>query len=615
MPSRLSLGLLLVYFCHMAVAEEHSVLEKLKSTPNDSVTQLLALKTALLDELALNTDFTANYDGYVEAGLVFYAKNMLGHASDFFESAMHLAARHDDYERYAQMLSNLGVMKEMQGDYVVALSKYQQSLGAFIQAGNIRAQSLVYNNIAVVHQELGNDDLVYPHLFTSYKLKMGLQDTAMVASALNNLGVYFKKTIRNMDSAYHYYTEAVQLYRILGDERNAAICLNNKSLVLKNKGEYESARAGFDQSIEAFRAMDDEVWLGRSLNYKGLLELASGNPMKAVELLREAHDLILKSPFTRILMEIEEALAQAYLQAGLYEQSALMYKQHLALKDSLLNIDKQNEISNLEIQFQTAQKELEIQTLRHDREMQKQQMTRIAFLLVLVFLVLIFTMVLMFMKGRQRKLLLQHKNMQIKQQILQSQMNPHFLFNVLTSVQAYIKNADIEHASQYLSTFSGLIRRVLHSSARESIGLDEEIALLKDYIELEQKRLENGFAFTLKKDSIPDSEEISIPPMMVQPVVENAVKHAMGKEGDGLLEINIGETILDGESYILFRVSDNGPGMGQAVKKTENKHHSMALGILHERKQILRQKLKKKVDIRYLPVEKGTVVEVMLPVI
>lgn len=612
---RFTIGLLLAFFSHHAVAAHESILEKMKSTPGDSVSELIRLKSHLQEELASIADFEETYDAFVAAGLLFYNKNMLNHAEDLFENAMHLTAKKNDYERYAQMLSNLGVMKEMQGDYVGSLSMYQQALGAFIQVGNLRAQSLVYNNIAIVHQELGNDKLVYPNLLTSYRLKLAIQDTAMMASALNNLGVYFKKTRQNLDSAFHYYARAEKLYQLLGDERNAAICRNNQSLVLKQTGDYDAARKGFDKSIQAFRELNDHVWLSRSLKYRGLLEMELKNSELAVQLLEESHGLLQDTDFVRMQMETKASLAKAYQQAGMFEQSAGMYEQHLVLKDSLLHIDKQNEISNLEIQFQTAQKELEIQSLKHARELQKERMEKLTFVLILAFLVLIFTVVVLFMKGRQRKLHLQNKNMQIKQDILQGQMNPHFLFNVLTSVQAYIRNADIEHASRFLSTFSGLIRRVLQSSAKESIGLDDEISLLTDYIELEQKRLENGFTFILNKHDITAPEEIGIPPMMVQPVVENAIKHAMDKTGDGILQIDIKEKIIDGEAYILFNIADNGPGMSNSNAKTNNKHNSMALGILHERKQILRKKWKKKLDIRFLEVEKGTAVEILLPVI
>jgi LytS/YehU family sensor histidine kinase len=212
------------------------------------------------------------------------------------------------------------------------------------------------------------------------------------------------------------------------------------------------------------------------------------------------------------------------------------------------------------------------------------------------------------MKGRQKKLSMQNKNMFIKQQILQNQMNPHFLFNVLTSIQSYMAGSDTQKASSYLSKFSRLTRMVLQSSAQDKILLSEEIELLTNYIELEQLRLNNAFSYELRISEDLDIEEIEIPPMMIQPFVENAIKHGLNSIENGLLLLEIEEKA----NYIHFVVSDNGKGIDKNKKDSSN-HMSMALGIINERAGILKQKLKKDVSIKYISVEKGTKVEVKLP--
>jgi tetratricopeptide (TPR) repeat protein len=600
--------LIFIVFGIQGFAQTKSLITELRDTPTDSITKIISLKELLKKTVNLEYDDSLAYETYNSIGLIFYSKNFPQYTEEFFKLALESAESMDDVEKSAQMLSNIGVVKEMSGDYVAALTNYQKSLESFIKAGNIKSQSLVYNNIAIVHQELGNTQQSYDNLKKSYNLKLSIKDSALIASALNNFGVFYEELKLDLDSALYFYNEANKLYNALGDKRNEAICYNNMALIFYKLKEYESARNNFEISIANFRALDDKLWLGKALMYLAQLELENGNAKKAVELLLESKSLITSTDYTRVVMEVSEVLAQAYLDAGQFKESAFEYKFFETLKDSLLNIEKQNEISKLEIKFQTAQKQIEIFNLQQEREIQNRRIIQITFLIIVIVLISGFVIIFLYMKGRQKKLSMQNKNMFIKQQILQNQMNPHFLFNVLTSIQSYMAGSDTEKASSYLSKFSRLTRMVLQSSAQDKILLSEEIELLTNYIELEQLRLNNAFSYELRISEDLDIEEIEIPPMMIQPFVENAIKHGLiGIEnGNLLLEIGVKD------NYVHFIVSDNGKGFDKNKKDSSN-HKSMALSIINERAEILKQKMKRDVSIKYIPVEKGTKVEVMLP--
>lgn len=145
--------------------------------------------------------------------MIFYSKNLPQYACKFFLLAYDKALSFENNDNATQMLTNAGVMYEMSGDYVAALKNYQKSLKVFTKTGNKKSQALVYNNIAIIHQELDNVNLAYYNLKKSFDLKKEIGDRILIASAYNNLGVYFEEQKNDPDSALIFYSRAKQIYR------------------------------------------------------------------------------------------------------------------------------------------------------------------------------------------------------------------------------------------------------------------------------------------------------------------------------------------------------------------------------------------------------------------
>jgi tetratricopeptide (TPR) repeat protein len=599
--------LILLIFPLSLFAQTESYIEDLKNTPADSISKLEVLGDLLNFTVSYEYPDSLAWEQYNNIGMIFYSKNLPSQAGRFFMLAHDKAKSVGYFDDAAQMLSNAGVILEMSGDYLGAIENYQKALKEFSKTGNLKAQSLVYNNIAIVHQELDNDELAYDNLKKSFDLKIKTGDSTLIASGYNNFGVFYEEQRNNLDSALYCYFKAKQIYIKLGDKRNEAICENNIANLLFQTGDYENARRSFRQTIEKFRNTEDNLWLSRALMYLGQLELKEGNISVAVGLLAESVQILSGTDYSRYLMEASGSLAQAYFESGDYKNSALMFKQYVNLKDSILNSEKQSEIRKLEVKYQSVQKDLEIAQLNEDNYLQQKRNERILYLVLFITIFLSFIIVIIWMKSRHRKLVLQNTNMQIKQQLLQNQMNPHFLFNVLTSIQNFVKNNDNDNASGYLSDFSRLTRIVLQSSAMESISLETEIELLTKYLKLEQLRLNNSFDFEIEPANFPEADEIKIPPMMVQPFVENAVKHGLPIDKKGLIKIIISEK----SGYIIFEVEDNGGGLN--IEKSNSSHVSMSTGIIKERTEILKQKFNKDVSVNYEKCDIGTKVVVKLP--
>lgn len=204
----------------------------------------------------------------------------------------------------------------------------------------------------------------------------------------------------------------------------------------------------------------------------------------------------------------------------------------------------------------------------------------------IVLLLLIVAATLLFIyrlkaKALQEKLLLQKNyNQQIKEaemQTLRSQMNPHFIFNTLNAINSYIVENKTEQASDYLVTFSKLVRNILENSRHESISLDKELTALELYLQLEQVRLEKSFSYTIELDEDIDSISLRVPPLIIQPFVENAIWHGLrNKNEHGNVWVSISQA---NEQMLLIAITDDGIGRAAASKLKANQINHKSYGI------------------------------------
>lgn len=197
-------------------------------------------------------------------------------------------------------------------------------------------------------------------------------------------------------------------------------------------------------------------------------------------------------------------------------------------------------------------------------------------------------------------------------------MNPHFLFNALNTIQSYIITEDKEKASNYLSKFSKLTRKILDMSDKETILLQEEIDALILYVELEKMRFDDlNFTIEFEKDIV--ANELLIPSMIIQPYVENAIKHGLlHKKGDKQLFIKVRKT----SDYLMIQIEDNGIGRKHSEIINRNKsdnHRSFASNANLKRIELLNAE-KNEIGVEYADKlcndgeSAGTIVNIKLPI-
>lgn len=209
------------------------------------------------------------------------------------------------------------------------------------------------------------------------------------------------------------------------------------------------------------------------------------------------------------------------------------------------------------------------------------------------------------------------KNKRIALQSLRREMNPHFIFNSLNSVNQYIAQNNELEANKYLSSYSRLMRNIMQNSNKDFTPLSTELEQLKEYLDLEEMRFKDKFTYRIEVDDSIDTEAISVPNMLIQPYLENAIWHGLRyRESVGLLLLSIHKT---GDS-LCIRIDDNGIGLTQsAALKTKHQkaHNSRGMTNTQERIMLLNSLYKAQIELtiseKDAP-ETGVVVTICFPI-
>jgi LytS/YehU family sensor histidine kinase len=194
----------------------------------------------------------------------------------------------------------------------------------------------------------------------------------------------------------------------------------------------------------------------------------------------------------------------------------------------------------------------------------------------------------------------------LEQKALQSMMNPHFIFNAFSSIQNYLHKKRPEEAELYVGKFARLIRKNLNSINSNVVKLDDEISRIRDYLELEQLRMENKFEFSIELNGDFDEESLLIPSMIIQPFVENAVWHGISSIGNnGMVNISFGIYV---QGSITITIEDNGVGIKNARGKHFNseRHLNMGTEMTRKRVALLGKKFGVKTSVNYFEMFPGS---------
>ncbi|HLV42220.1 MAG TPA: histidine kinase [Brumimicrobium sp.] len=309
---------------------------------------------------------------------------------------------------------------------------------------------------------------------------------------------------------------------------------------------------------------------------------------------------------------------------------------HLYLKfsDSIHKLETNEKVAELSELFKSEQKERKIaeqgkkieeefsQRLMIESKLESRNLQIRLTIAILVISLILFVSIFMIIRNRnkQEQLIKKQREIELQQTLLRTQMNPHFIFNAMSVIQSYIYDEDVVNSSKFLIHFSKLMRMILENNAKQFIPLETELEIINRYLVLQKMRFEDRFDFEIVENETIDSTLISIPPMLVQPFIENSIEHGdLDKIVNGMIHVKT-EIV---EDLFIFTVEDNGIGRKKALQNkkvgTSENHRSMAIELTESRISLLNEKYKSKGYLRIedLDIEKniGTKVTIAIPFI
>ncbi|HEY9114403.1 MAG TPA: tetratricopeptide repeat protein [Bacteroidales bacterium] len=561
-------------------------------------------------------EWAINYANQLEekAGVQLKTGNLDNLENDLLLS-VRLRSDADDKLGVAMSFDKLGELYTQNGQFLHAIKMYDSALlvkQIFYEKLNAKRDKLsssYWNNIinesksftllkiGELYSKWGKAELAFDFFSQSIDLSKQIGYKKGIAAAMISQGDHYLST-QQPDEALSVYDQAKKIYI----ETNYKPGLGKVNEALGNfffqKGNNSLALNYFLKAKTIYDTLEMPNAQAEILSSLGELNLHKKQYQQALEYYHASFDICERLGLKHRQMICAMKLSEIYTALGKNKLAFHYFRAYISLKDTIFNIEMSKHISEIEERYESGKKEQQIQFLQKNNELQYTRNRQMLYTSIAVggFIVVFFLLIVLYL--RQNRLKAIHEKIMIQQKLLRSQMNPHFIFNSMASIQNYIIDEKPEKANIYLARFAKLMRNILDSSAEEFVPLASELSTIENYLELQKVRYHNMFNYSFEIDERIDVESVMIPPMLAQPFIENSIEHGFRHKKDkGNMKISFK---LNGE-LIHFEVEDDGIGRqkSQEIKVLQNENYkSMATLITLERINILNKKMKTKILLK-----------------
>jgi hypothetical protein len=535
------------------------------------------------------SNWTNACSGFIAVANDYKQLNKTDSAVIFFDKALKIAKENKIAVLENKIAINLSSLNEQQNKEekeIVELNKLK-----IIYENNGASQDLgmVLYKLAIAYTKVSSTYLSKNGLDNNAKnkLSLGYLNDAMAIAEKSNNYTLKEEVTRRLSEFYESkqdYVKAYDIYKKYIVLRDSAINESQQLEISKLNLQYEFNKK--EDSLKLVQANTDATLLKQVFLYN---QQQQNVLLQGKELLLNKQTILNGNQQLSILNKDKELQHLAFLKT----QADLQTEQ-------LQNSEKEKEL--ILVQNETLLKSAQLKSLSQENELNKLKQRQLIFFGIAGLAALLFAGLYLFNRNRakqaQLKVELEKKEAEFQRSLadvsmsaLRSQMNPHFIFNCLNSIKLYTTQNDNVAAANYLTKFSKLIRMALENSRSESVTLDAELESLELYIQMEAMRFKEKLKYSISIDKNVDSSFIEIPPMLLQPYVENAIWHGlMHKEEGG--RIDVGVHVMPNEHTLAITIKDNGVGREKAAQlksKTATSHKSFGTKVTGERLDLINQ--------------------------
>ena len=505
----------------------------------DSLIRKLNQETADSAKLKILQDLTNEYF-YISFDSVVFYNNQIKEIADRTNNQATLAAYYTNY----------GIAYIVKEDFPKGLQYCLLALTINEKLNNKNGIQQNCANIGFLYSILNRTDLASKYKTQSLELALEIGDKHAIANCYVSLfQTYLEQG--ELEKARNTIQKALTIYDELKKgnknyETEIAVLYSNFGLLYTDLKEKKKATEYFLKAIDIYKNSNQKKLIADTYGHMATNYSVNGDTAKAIEYSKKAIDLAKEIESLDIISTGNFNLYKIYRAKGDSKNALNYYIQYSTAKDSLFTLESEKATLELKEKYESEKKEQQIAL--HEATIKNNRYT--IYIISIIFILVLLLAILIVFRWR---LISKRRAVELQQKLLRSQMNPHFIFNALSSIQGSVLEKNTDEAADYISNFATLIRLILDSSTVNSIPLRNETKILSYYLQLQQLRYNNAFDFSINVSDELNTDFVMIPPMLAQPFIENAIEHGIiNKCSKGFIDIRFEK---DGE-FIVFTVDN-----------------------------------------------------------
>ena len=512
-------------------------------------------------------------------------------AMDLYKRALVIAGNNNLQKISGTINTDIALLYSNNGDYINALKANQMAAMIFnLLADSIR-MARSYANMGSNNHYMGNYSAAISLLLHAKKIASENKAHAFTGELLNSVASNYIM-LKEYPAALAYLKDAM-VYLDSGKAGHEK-CFLNLGTCYDKMNQPDSALYYTRLALHVFKETKNTKNEIHALINLGDMHLKQKHYDSAFTYFSKSYELSQKTEYNFGLESSYKNLASVYATKNDYKKAYELTIKSQILHDSSVNEEKVKALTELSAKFEQKETEQKNQLLLKEVAVQQLTIQRKNLMLYGSLVLLLVLAAGTMLSFRHNRLLSEQKLMRLEQQQLQAQMNPHFMYNALNAIQQFIVLHDIANANKYLADFALLMRQTLDNSKDGNITLKREIEYLSNYLSFEHLRFEDKFEFELIFDPNSDIMNIEIPAMIIQPFVENAIKHGLCNlvDSKGYLQIEFYKS----STFLCCEIDDNGIGMAKSQQLKANqfiKHQSHGIDLTRKRLELV-SKMKNK---------------------
>lgn len=499
------------------------------------------------------------------------------------------------------------------GEYARAARFIEHSLLVYSSKNDLRNAAECQNELGWYHYVQGQYALAERQWRSMLVASRSIGDLRLEAIALRRIGVACLYLYDPDDLGHAYYDSALAVSRLYGDPHELASIYSNIGFHM-------------DSALVYARLSGDSILMYKIMHTTGVVEMnRSGKSELGLRHCKPAYDFAKRVGNRMLYRDASQCLCEAYRIAGRWKEAFQASEEWRSINVALVSDRARDEMvmSAFSREFESKTREdsiahaAEVVMLESARTVEQLRADRNHNAALTLgfggFLLLAGGGFVYRIDRKRRRERFERDTARMQTQVLRTQMNPHFIFNALNSINNYVQENERDLASGFLTKFARLMRLVLENSRHEEVPLTQDLEALRLYMDLEQARMNNRFRYEVDIDPAIDEEATLVPPLVLQPFVENAIWHGLSrKEGAGLLRLSVKQR----DGALTMIVEDDGAGRDTGAGPTDltaPSKTSMGTGITQARLEMLGKQRGGEAGFHYVEVSQGTCVEVRLP--